>query len=176
MGDVPLIYLARYVPFSVTHMLVWQSKRVEITRRSQFLAAELLLALKSEMPLNGAYVTYVPCSAATLRSSGSDQSETLAQALVAEAANEDFDVQLLSLFSNRSSVQQKSLGAEARAENARTKHVIDAKKAANLRGKKVLLIDDVVTSGASMAVCAEQLMGAGAEVTCIAVARAGKDK
>lgn len=57
----------------------------------------------------------------------------------------------------RSTRQQAKLGADARQKN-----IAGAFRAQNLRGERVLLIDDVTTSGATLTECALELFRAGA--------------
>ncbi len=68
----------------------------------------------------------------------------------------------------RTTQQQAKLGAVAREDN-----VSGAFHAHPLNGERVLLIDDVMTSGATVTECALTLLGAGAEQVYVAtVARA----
>ena len=42
----------------------------------------------------------------------------------------------------------------------------------SIRGKHILLVDDIVTTGATLSACAAELKKAGAEqITCLTVAR-----
>lgn len=111
-------------------------------------------------------VTWAPLSRLRLYRRGYDQSRLLAE----EAA------QLYGLFPRRLLVKrrntrpQSSLSAEARHENV--KGVYRLYGAAELAGKRVLLVDDIVTTGATLDACAELLLNAGAaEVTCLTLAR-----
>ena len=70
--------------------------------------------------------------------------------------------------------QQTKLSKKARKEN-----VQDAFAAANMdiKGKKVLLVDDVMTTGATMSECAKALKTAGAKkVCCVVFARVVAEK
>ena len=63
---------------------------------------------------------------------------------------------------------QHELNAAQRWENVRNVYLADNKK---VRGKTILLIDDIVTTGATMLECASCLLQAGAkEVFCGAIA------
>ena len=65
--------------------------------------------------------------------------------------------------------QSSLTGAEERFENA--KGVYRAVQPERFAGKRVLLIDDIVTTGATMSECARVLRKAGAaEVVCAALA------
>ena len=90
----------------------------------------------------------------------------------------------------------KELGCEAKSTLKKTRHnqpqsretshagrranVLGAyrvKDAASIKGKRILLIDDIITSGATVSECAKTLLSAGAkEVTCAAVAAADNSK
>ncbi len=63
--------------------------------------------------------------------------------------------------------EQKMLNMKMRIENAKQSFYINDK--ADIRGKKLILIDDVCTTGSTLSVCAELLLDAGAEEVIAAV-------
>jgi predicted amidophosphoribosyltransferase len=66
---------------------------------------------------------------------------------------------------------QKMLGQEQRAKNAFAAFEAVPKHCADLKGKCVILVDDVVTTGAGLSECARILYGCGAKrVLCVAIA------
>ena len=68
--------------------------------------------------------------------------------------------------------RQKGLGRKARQENA--KKSFSLVKNIDLRGRTVILVDDVVTTGSSFADCTRLLISAGAaRVICLCVAKTG---
>ena len=66
----------------------------------------------------------------------------------------------------RGKAEQKALGAIERTENARLSFRI---KSGAVSGKRVLLIDDVCTTGSTLSACAELLKKAGAAGVSAAV-------
>ena len=114
-------------------------------------------------------VTWVPVSRKRLRQRGYDQAE-----LLARSACRLWGVSAERLLEKRRDTPaQSSLeSADARREN-----VADVYQARNAAGKRVLLIDDICTTGATLASCARTLREAGAEsVVCAAVARTPQEK
>ena len=57
---------------------------------------------------------------------------------------------------------QKTLGAVERAENAQESYRLSHKYADAVRGRRVMIIDDIATTGATLAACASMLEEAGA--------------
>lgn len=72
----------------------------------------------------------------------------------------------------RHTTPQAGLTREERLQNVRDAFAATPKRAAALRGKSVLLIDDVLTTGATLNTCAEALQMAGAkDVQVLVLAR-----
>ncbi|WP_374384817.1 double zinc ribbon domain-containing protein [Dongia sp.] len=76
------------------------------------------------------------------------------------------------LLRRRATVRQGHLGRLARARNVAGAFALNPKRADMLAGRKVLLVDDVVTTGATISQCAAALRrGGAAAVHVLAVAR-----
>jgi len=109
-------------------------------------------------------ITFIPRTQARLRKHGTDQSEELALRL-----SKELHIPLDRIFSREHGSEQKSLGARERAENMEQSLYISGQVK---NGGKYLLVDDIITSGASMTAAARLLMFEGAkEVFPTAAAR-----
>ena len=131
---------------------------------SRVLAA--ILAGEAAERLAGEFqvVTWVPLSARSRRKRGYDQSE-----LIAREAAKLLGVPAEELLIKHRHTKTQS-GIKGRAQ--RTANVSGAYRAKeSCAGKRVLLIDDVVTTGATLSECSRELLMAGAErVVCAAAA------
>lgn len=109
-------------------------------------------------------VTWAPVSKKRLRRRGYDQAQLLAQ-----SACRRWGVRPVRLLrKTRNNPAQSSL-ASAADRAANVKDVYRAGSAA--AGKRILLIDDICTTGSTLSACAEALLEAGAaEILCAAVA------
>lgn len=103
--------------------------------------------------------TYPPRRSSAVRRDGFDQAGRLAKAL-SETCGGDF-VPLIR-HTRRHTVEQKELGAEARAENVRGAYKLRGNASALVRGRVVAICDDVCTTGATLNRCACLLVEAGA--------------
>jgi len=119
--------------------------------------------------LSGRYdfISWVPLSKKRLKERGYDQARLLAEALAGE-----LDAELKgSLEKTRNSPKQSTMGSpeKRRANISGAYRVTDR---ALVEGKRILLIDDIITSGSTLAECARMLRQSGAaEVVCATVAR-----
>lgn len=113
-------------------------------------------------------ITWVPLSEKRRKERGYDQTFLLASA----AALELGDVAVETLRKGRDNAAQSGLEGEA-VRRANVLGVYQPVDRSLVEGKRVLLIDDVVTTGATLSECARVLrtMGA-AEVVCATLARA----
>lgn len=113
-------------------------------------------------------ITWVPLSPKRLRRRGYDQAR-----LLAEEACRAWGVKPQRLLRKvRHTLPQSSLSsAAARTQNVRRAYV----PAGPIAGRRVLLIDDVCTTGSTLTACSGVLLAAGASsVVCAAAAFAGK--
>ena len=118
-------------------------------------------------------VTWVPLSEKRLRVRGYDQARLLAEALAKELGLERPTPLLRKVREN--TAQSKLTDPEARRSNV--KGIYEVTDPAAVEGRHILLVDDVVTTGATLSSCAGVLRRAGAaEVTGITLARAAKEE
>ena len=176
-----LIKLSAYDPGELrgtVNKLINNCKRYPSPALFDFLARQLCFGVEKilrelEAGRDMTIVTYCPRSRKRVREYGFDQAELLAKS-IAEVGG----YRMESLLGRRNALLSKSqkwLGREARAVNAA--HSVCLTDGQDIQGKTVVLVDDVVTSGATMAACAVQLTEAGAEnVICVAIAEAVSDK
>ena len=113
-------------------------------------------------------ISWVPLSDRRLKERGYDQAMLLAMA----AALELDEVAVETLRKSRNTNAQSGLSGE----NARRANVMGAYEAVDpelVRGKRVLIIDDIITTGSTISECARTLRTVGAaDVVCATLARA----
>ncbi len=111
-------------------------------------------------------VTAVPLDPVTERGRGFNQCAPLVARLARELGIPAFD----GLRRQRGSSAQSLLGRRARFENVKGRFRVRSGRA--VRGRRVLLVDDVITTGVTVSECARALKDAGASsVTVLACAR-----
>ena len=144
---------------SVTDNLVLSAKDYNYKGLFAFMADEMSEAAYADIPsTEDAVVTFVPRSLSRKSETGHDQAEYLARAVA-----KNFSLEMKKIFRKRGKLQQKKLGASERLSNAESSYVIIKGKENEINGKTLILCDDVVTTGASLSVCAKQLLDRGAE-------------
>ena len=157
---------------SIVNNLKRTDDRDDFTFFANQMARSLILKLKKyAVDAEDVIVTYAPRSRGAISVYGFDQSERLAREL-AKAMGAEFErllVRRRRLFDRR----QKKLDAYGREKNAR-RAITRCRKDIDIRGRAIIVIDDVITTGATTSVCVEILrsMGAGT-VFCSCIARAG---
>ena len=121
-----------------------------------------------EVTIGGDVLVPVPVHAARRRERGFDQAELLARAVATELR---LPVARVVTRASRT-VAQHGLGRGARAGNVGGAFAIDARLVESVRGQWAVLVDDVVTTGSTLAACALALRAAGVgSVSALTLAR-----
>jgi ComF family protein len=117
----------------------------------------------------GDLIVHVPVHADRARERGYDQAETLARVVGRELGLPH----VAALERGRATVAQFQLGRDRRAANvAGAFRPAGPAAASAVAGRWIILVDDVVTTGATLAACAEVLLDSGAiAVSAVTVAR-----
>lgn len=116
-------------------------------------------------------ITWVPISAKRQQTRGYDQSMLLAYAVALEL--EDVAVETLKKPVDTPAQSSLEDAAKRRANVIGAFEVVDPEL---IQGKRVLLIDDIITSGATLSECSRILLTAGAEAIVCAVLARAKDE
>lgn len=141
----------------VQNRVIFRLKRRRDRILPAFFAEELTDAIRQAEILPDC-IAYVPRSRKSVLETGNDQAKELAKALSALLGVPVVPALVHTRGENR---EQKQFEGTARLKNAKQAYR-PAKKMPPVKGKKILLVDDIVTTGASMATCARILRRAGA--------------
>ena len=116
-------------------------------------------------------ITWVPLSPERRKARGYDQAMLLAES----AALELGDVAAETLVKVRDTSAQSGLGKDDGARRANVLGAYRPTDPEHIAGKRLLLIDDVVTTGSTLSECARTLLAAdAADVVCVTLAKARK--
>lgn len=153
------------------NQVIYWLKKHPTVRIHRFLAGELAAAVRQDCRTLGiadpeahCVLTFVPRGRAAKNRYGLDQAELLSQALSEQTA-----VPFVRALRRRwGGKEQKRLDRDKRFRN--TQALFAVASAQSVQGKHVFLVDDVVTTGASMAACVKLLQQAGAvSVSCLCI-------
>lgn len=143
------VYSVAYYGYSIKKLIL------DFKYKSNFNSAEylgkLLLDKLNDIDKRFDYITYVPSSDKKIKERGFNQCEVLAKYLW-----ENTDIPYGEILKKSNKIkEQKYLTAKDRQENVKKAFsLIEDKK---FQGKKILLIDDVITTGATIESCIKEL-------------------
>lgn len=116
-----------------------------------------------EMNCENILLIPVPISDKKRISRGFNQSELLARAVyrVLSQAGLDVEIDFDLLWKQKENEEQKHMSVQGRKQNVEGAYHVHKRK--KCRGRTILLIDDILTTGATSSECALRLFGAGAK-------------
>jgi ComF family protein len=165
---LPLVQLEWCAPFGAVVRTALHRLKYAGERRLAMPLGAAAAARWREAAIGGDVLVHVPVHARRRAARGYDQAELIARAAAAELRLPAVPA----LRRERATVPQFELGRERRAENVAAAFVLDDRQRAAVAGRWVVLVDDVVTTGATLVACAEALLeGGAAAVSALAVAR-----
>jgi len=166
-----MIKVYRYINQSdaPSNKLLFSLKRENRDDVIRFLSSELSYSIKSALKEPDKYIIInVPRSKKNIAKYGTDHSSALAKRVSKLLSCEYYQP-----LKSKNKIDQKRLSGEARLRN--TNYIIK-RNAKDLNGKRIILIDDIVTTGASISACAMLIKSLGAkEIIGASVAIAYKD-
>ena len=168
-GVDTFVHLAPYRPgkTSASAAMILRGKDHNDREMFRFLASELAGSVREAiLQEEEAVVTYVPRRRAAVKANGHDHARQIALFLA-----DELGLPLSAAIRRRPLThQQKQLSAAAREQNAAKSFELDPSY--TVVGKTFVLIDDVCTTGTSLAACASLLEQAGAQrVICAVIAK-----
>ena len=173
---IPQMHLAPYHE-ALTKKLILTAKDHDYADLTTYMSRALADRIeREERPSENTVVCYVPRAPEKVRDTGVDQSRSLASALA-----ETLGLPLVGPLRRnraegvlffRSPTEQKLLSPYERKLAADRTYRLHPHANAMVAGKRVYLVDDVITTGATVAACASLLKSAGAaSVVAISVAK-----
>ena len=133
---------------------------LEFKYNKNFVAGSILvdflcdLIIENQIDID--YIVYIPSSKKTIKNRGFNQCEYLAKEI-----NKNLDISICNdVIKNKNVKEQKLLSKEERCKNIKGAFKLKTDK--NIKNKKLLLIDDVMTTGATLYECEKLLKENGA--------------
>ena len=154
----------------------YEGELAEAIRRYKFEGCQAYAYAFSELVAERIYeelwgsfdvMTWAPLAADRMRERGYDQTK-----LIAEKTAKRLCVPLVPTLKKKNGVKKQSMTKSAAERRLNISGAYSVPKPAPVAGKRILLIDDIVTSGSTISECAKTLRHAGAErVVCAALAK-----
>lgn len=171
------VSLTRYVSGrtnGVPERFIYHLKHVDDRRAFAYAAAALAPLLMKELqerdiPRESVLLTYPPRRPAAVRKDGFDQAKRLTRAL---SKRMGCPAERLLLRTGEGTREQKKLDAAARAKNAAKAYEVHPRMTEKVKGSVVILVDDLLTTGATLGRCARLILEAGA--SCVILATVGR--
>ena len=176
VNGLPQVHLAPY-PRPVTKRLVLTAKDHAYSDLAEYMARLLADRIEQEeTPPENAVICYLPRAPETVRETGVDQSQFLASALAGTLGiplvNALLHVKAKGFLWFHRLKAQKEMSSYERRLAADRNFQLRPDAEPLIAGKRVYLVDDVITTGASITACADLLKSAGAaSVLAVAIAR-----
>ena len=154
---------------AVGNRILYRLKMRNIATCFRFLGDRLAKTTEKLISLDDDYlVSFIPRTPNRVLDYGHDQSKELALEM---SLSLNLPMEVLFKRSARARAQKKLKSVKARKENIENDLSLKKEVAEKVSGRRVLLVDDIVTSGSSMRVAAKLLREAGArEVIAVSVA------
>jgi len=135
--------------------------------------AQAVLAAVTATGAGSAWLVPVPSTAAARRARGDDVVARLARLAAGDLRGRGLDCAVVGVLRHQRAVRDSAgLGAADRSANLAGAFTAQARGAARLSTRPVVLVDDLVTTGATLSECARALRAAGATVIAAAVVAA----
>lgn len=150
--------LYRYDNFEIKS-IIFHAKNIFSKKFGEFIATEMAEKLKKHNLLNQIEViTYAPRKKSSIRKFGFDQGKEIARYLSVKTGIPYEDLIIRKGKSN----EQKFLTSREREENV--KNIFHFNKEKHIENKTVLIVDDVITTGATIKTCSKALKDNGAKL------------
>ncbi len=151
--------------------LIYNVKRVKRRDLIDFMSGEVADAIKKSLKYEECVITNVPRKRSRVLEYGLDHSEEIARAIAKK-----LEIKYVKLLKSKLKTPQKKVHGEARIKNAEFDYL---RHPPSVSGKRVIVFDDIVTTGASMGASAMLIKGLGAKSVygaCMAIAFKDKYK
>ena len=166
------LHLAEYTKEeSITTNLILSIKERNDKYLYGFLSDELCKLLEGNVKnLNEYFITFVPRSADKKRVYGIDQSEKLSRLI-----SKKLGIPWIKAFKRKKSKEQKKLTGEERLENAMSSYELKKGALLDVCNRKIILVDDVITTASSVYACSSLLnLNGAAKIVCVTIGKTYK--